>query len=338
MYRRSDSISFSDYTKFYDAINEVGSATAASDEFVFHCKAPFASIRSKIYRLFGIIDLNIFEILPTANIDIRYELSMDFFELGCAMEGSLSLQIENYEDTVIGPHHLYVSPPSGSQGNVRWYGGRPLKTISFFTPYATGEVMNNILGETGKKLWEEASEGGKVTRKKLYPVMSPPPGIMNLFFHIAGCNYPNRTKRMFFENIFREILLRIIAYKLPDDDTAANMDEFETEQIRNVPRILMERLDSPPSITELAHELSMSTTKLKRGFKKIFGKPIYAYHYGMCLERAAVMLLDTKRSIFEIAMEIGYSSNGNFSNAFKRHYGISPSAYRLRGGCIDRLG
>jgi AraC-like DNA-binding protein len=90
----------------------------------------------------------------------------------------------------------------------------------------------------------------------------------------------------------------------------------------------MARFKSPPTIAELARELSMNATKLQNGFKKIFGKSIYACHRDACLERAAVMLLDTGKSIFEIAMDTGYSSSGNFCNAFKKHYGVPPSQYR----------
>jgi AraC-like DNA-binding protein len=94
----------------------------------------------------------------------------------------------------------------------------------------------------------------------------------------------------------------------------------------------MARLDSPPSIFEIARVLSMNTTKLKQGFKKIFGKPIYAYHHSMCLDRATIMLLNTNKSVLEIAIDAGYSGSGNFCNAFKKHYGVSPSQYRRKGG------
>jgi AraC-like DNA-binding protein len=134
-----------------------------------------------------------------------------------------------------------------------------------------------------------------------------------------------------FENIFREVLLDLIAHELPGDETPSGMDSFEVERIKSVPGLLMARLSSPPSIAELARELSMNTTKLQDGFKKIFGKPIYACHRDACLERAALMLLDTGKSIFEIAAEAGYSGSGNFCNAFKKHYGVSPSQYRRKG-------
>jgi AraC-like DNA-binding protein len=58
---------------------------------------------------------------------------------------------------------------------------------------------------------------------------------------------------------------------------------------------------------------------------------IHAYHHDVCLERAAILLLDTNKTIFEIAADIGYSGSGNFSNAFKKRYGISPAQFRRSG-------
>jgi AraC-like DNA-binding protein len=106
---------------------------------------------------------------------------------------------------------------------------------------------------------------------------------------------------------------------------------YEAEQIKRIPQILMDRIDAPPSITELARELLMNTTTMKQGFKNIFGSPIYAYHRNMCLDLAAAMLLDTKKPVFEIAVDVGYSCSVNFCYAFKKRYGISPGQYRKNG-------
>jgi YesN/AraC family two-component response regulator len=44
------------------------------------------------------------------------------------------------------------------------------------------------------------------------------------------------------------------------------------------------------------------------------------------------LLLETNKSVFEIATDIGYSNSGNFGNAFKKRYGVAPSLYRQKGG------
>jgi AraC-like DNA-binding protein len=334
MLKCPDIVSFRDYAEFCEATAEAGSMTYTSDGVVSHRKPPFATICHELYRLFDVIDLNVYKIIPSADIEFRYGLEQDFFEIGYVTEGSFYLQTKGYEDKTICPNHLYISPPMGSRGKITYYKNKPLKTLSFIAYRESGEVINEILGENGGELWAEMIGAGRfsVMGKKPYPMMPILPDVTNSLLSVAECHYPRRIRKMFFENMFRDILLRIIANRLPEDEISKNnIDMFEDERIRSVPGILMERLDLPPSIPELARGLSMSATKLKLGFKKIFGKPIYAYHHDACMERASIMLLDTKKSIFEIAIEAGYSGNGNFCNAFKKRYGVSPIQYRRNG-------
>jgi AraC-like DNA-binding protein len=331
MFKRRDTVIFRDYAEFYDVAAEFGSTTNMSGWSAFRCDAPFTSISQEKYRLFDVIDLAIRQELPGANIEYRYELQRDYFEIGYVTEGSFRLSTEGFDDGAICPNHLYISPPMGSRGMIAHRKDAPFKTLSFYALHEFDKVIDKILGSRGVELWDEMIGFDKVRGRKPYPIMPPPPDVVNCLLHVAHCNYPHRIRVMFFENMLQNILLRIIAHRLPEDEKLSDMNEFEAEQIRSVPGILTERLDMPPSIQELARELSMSATKLKRGFKKIFGKPIYAYHYSVCMERAAIMLLDTNKSVSEIAMDSGYSTIGNFSSAFKKHYGVSPVQFRRNG-------
>ena len=49
------------------------------------------------------------------------------------------------------------------------------------------------------------------------------------------------------------------------------------------------------------------------------------------LSLAATLLLETDKSVLEIASDVGYSNSGNFGSAFKRRYGVSPVRYRRNG-------
>jgi AraC-like DNA-binding protein len=331
MFKCRDTVTFRDYAEFYDAVAEFGSMTNMFNWSAFRCDAPFISITQETYRLFDMIDLTIGQQLPSANINFRYELQQDYFEIGYVTEGSFHLLTEGYEDGVIRPNLLYISPPMGSRGAITCRKDTPFKTLSFYALCKFDKVMEKILGERGAELWDEMIGFDRASKERLYPLMPSPPDVVNALLNVANCNYPHRVRLMFFENMLQNILLRIIAHKLPEDENLSALNAFEAEQIRSVPGILTERLDLPPSIQELARELSMSATKLKRGFKKIFGKPIYAYHYNACMERAAIMLLDSNKSVSEIAMDSGYSAIGNFSNAFKKHYGVSPIQFRRNG-------
>jgi AraC-like DNA-binding protein len=211
---------------------------------------------------------------------------------------------------------------------------------------SAGETVSDIVGESRYELLSEAlSDGTPYSRRKGFLGVAPPPDIAGSFLQIANCRYPVMSRQFFFESKFMEIMSRIIAHSLPVDDGVADlgvadmgatgMGEFETEQVKKIPGILMERIDDPPSIPELARELSLNATTMKSGFKKIFGEPIYARHRNLCLERGAMMLRDTRKSILQIALDAGYSNGENFCNAFKKRYGVPPGQYRRNANLIS---
>jgi transcriptional regulator GlxA family with amidase domain len=50
----------------------------------------------------------------------------------------------------------------------------------------------------------------------------------------------------------------------------------------------------------------------------------------MRVQRAGLLLYQTNAPIADIANTVGYQNQFNFSSAFKKHSGLSPSKYRTR--------
>src|SRR3954467_5719960 len=46
------------------------------------------------------------------------------------------------------------------------------------------------------------------------------------------------------------------------------------------------------------------------------------------LERARYLLRTTDRSVMEICLDVGFTSVGSFTTTFRRHVGVTPTAYR----------
>lgn len=83
------------------------------------------------------------------------------------------------------------------------------------------------------------------------------------------------------------------------------------------------------TIEELARTASISKTEVLRSFKIIVGMSPINYLNSYRLQRAAHMLIDTNKSIQEIAEDCGFNDNSYFSKLFKKKYSITPHDYRL---------
>lgn len=94
--------------------------------------------------------------------------------------------------------------------------------------------------------------------------------------------------------------------------------------------MLREASGGLPTQAELAHTLNLSPRTLDRhlqregaGFRELAAE--------VRLERARAMLDARKLSVTQIAHELGYSDAANFTRAFRRECGSSPSEWRARG-------
>ncbi|MCD8194524.1 MAG: GyrI-like domain-containing protein [Tannerellaceae bacterium] len=84
----------------------------------------------------------------------------------------------------------------------------------------------------------------------------------------------------------------------------------------------------PLTLTELAREAHISEYHFHRIFKAILNESPGEYIQRVRLEKAAFKLQTTQLPLVEIAGEVGYQTPYALSKAFKKRYGVTPSAYR----------
>ncbi|WP_377295195.1 helix-turn-helix domain-containing protein [Rhizobium sp. SG2393] len=137
------------------------------------------------------------------------------------------------------------------------------------------------------------------------------------------------------------------------DSLILNFPNNNTDLLSKTPQIsprqvkrALELIHSSPhrhiSPVTLAQVSGVSTRALQYAFKKTTGRTISEYQTALRIELACTEILrSAERSIEEIGRSLGFSSPSNFSQVFKKIYGVSPNKFRqlhLWSGRVKPLG
>ena len=87
---------------------------------------------------------------------------------------------------------------------------------------------------------------------------------------------------------------------------------------------------NPPSLHDLALRVGTNECTLKAGFKEAFRTTVFNYLFDYRMNIAIHYLLDSNKSIGEVAGLVGYEHQAHFCTAFKRKFNVTPSEYRLK--------
>ena len=80
---------------------------------------------------------------------------------------------------------------------------------------------------------------------------------------------------------------------------------------------------------DLAARVHLSRFHFDRIVGAVCGETPARFRRRVLLERAAYRLVISELSVLDVAVEAGYSSHEAFTRAFRRAYGVSPSAWRV---------
>jgi len=110
-------------------------------------------------------------------------------------------------------------------------------------------------------------------------------------------------------------------------ETRTGLRPGDAELVRAVKERIDREYVSAPSIAMLAHDYGVSSSKLAGDFKKQYGISLHAYVIECRLCEAARLLGTGKYTVGEVAERVGYVKAGQFSEAFRRRFGVLPREY-----------
>ncbi|WP_324677921.1 AraC family transcriptional regulator [Hymenobacter sp. GOD-10R] len=146
---------------------------------------------------------------------------------------------------------------------------------------------------------------------------------------VLTCRFQGRLKKLFLYSKAIEILvLQTDAFAQADTPRRFARTEYDQERLLFARDYLIQHLQLPPTLPELARLAGLNEFKLKKGFKEQFGQTVFGYLADFRLAEAKAQLIGGQKTASELAFELGYSSLQHFSTAFKKKFGVSPRELR----------
>ena len=105
-------------------------------------------------------------------------------------------------------------------------------------------------------------------------------------------------------------------------------NEENFKKIKKAKDIIIGNMTNPPTLIDLSKEINLSLKKLKEGFKKIYGKPVFQFLLEYKMELAKKLLAENNYNVNEVSLKLGYSTASHFITAFKNKYGLTPKNFK----------
>jgi AraC-like DNA-binding protein len=99
-------------------------------------------------------------------------------------------------------------------------------------------------------------------------------------------------------------------------------------QEKKVGQYIEEHLSEDLSLATLADIARLSPYHFVRAFKQSFGLPPHRYLSGLRMQQAKSLLADPGLSVTQIGLNLGFSETSSFTTTFRKHTGLTPTAYR----------
>lgn len=122
-------------------------------------------------------------------------------------------------------------------------------------------------------------------------------------------------------------------YKLSTDlkEEISGISRLDKKFLSSLVQMVEENLgDENLSVDEMGTKLGISRVHLYRKIKKLTGLSVSEFVTSVKLKKSTELLLNSGKSISEIAYEVGFTSPSYFSRCFREYFKMAPSEYLLR--------
>lgn len=161
------------------------------------------------------------------------------------------------------------------------------------------------------------------------------PAMHSACHQIITCPFAGTCRNLFLESKVLELLsLQVDALSSGHHVAGRRLNRQDTDRIHEARDFLVSDLKNPPTIALLARKTGINETKLKAGFRSVFGTTIFDYLRRHKMEVARIWLEEGEKNVSEAAYDVGYANVSHFIKAYRTIFGVNPGDYVRRSRVV----
>lgn len=155
-----------------------------------------------------------------------------------------------------------------------------------------------------------------------YPIL---PSMLQCIQDIKGNVFTGSLQQLYLETKAAELFLLQVQALHNQSNVVSKLKPKDIEYLHEARLYIERHYQTPCTIIDLARIVGINQTKLKSGFRELFGTTVFGYLKELQMEKARQLLQEEKLYVSEVADQLGYKHPQHFAAAFKRKFGILPS-------------
>jgi AraC family transcriptional regulator len=136
---------------------------------------------------------------------------------------------------------------------------------------------------------------------------------------------------LFVEESAMRLLSRVVAGAARVWDLSQKSSESTQGDLAEAAKTVLARdFREPVSLDEVARRAGSSVFHLCRTFRRHTGSTLHGYRNQLRLRTALERVAAPTSDLTDLALDLGYSSHSHFTAAFRKAFGMAPSAFRRK--------
>jgi AraC family transcriptional regulator len=137
------------------------------------------------------------------------------------------------------------------------------------------------------------------------------------------------ASQLFVSGIAQAIAIHIARnYAETIEDARAASPSLPGYKLKEVTDWMAQHITEDLKLDQLAAQVGLSKFHFDRLFKRAIGLSPSGYQIDLRMNEARRLLRETKKSILDVALDVGYTNPSHFAKLFRRENGLTPSKYR----------